>query len=45
MAASVDNTKTGLQPIAESHEFIDLRDNAVLLGDGRKGERCDNGVT
>ena len=39
MAVSVDNTKTGLQPITEGHEFIDLRDDAVLLGDGRKGER------
>ena len=31
MTASFDSTKTGFQPVAEGHEFIDLRNNAILL--------------
>ena len=37
-AGAIYGSETSLQPVAERHEFIDLRDDTVLLGERRKGE-------
>jgi hypothetical protein len=39
-AGHVTGGETRLQSIAQRHQFIDLGDDAVLLGEGWEGDRC-----
>ena len=39
IAGAICGSKPSLRPVAERHDFIDLGDDAVLLGEGRELER------
>ena len=36
--------KGGFQTVAQGHQFFDLGDDAVLLGEGWKGKRSDYSI-